>query len=48
MVRFSFNLPADLKEAIRCAAKEEGVSMSEFMRRAIEERLSREEPNLRD
>ena len=47
MKRTILSVPEDLLERVRLRAAEEGVSMAAFMRKAIEERLSAEQPKPR-
>lgn len=39
LISLSVELPRELREELRIAAKEEGISSGEFIRRAIRERL---------
>lgn len=39
LISLSVELPRELREELRVAAKEEGISSGEFIRRAIRERI---------
>ena len=43
MIRRCFRLPANLDDDVRMAAKLDGRSMSEWVRRAVSEKLAREQ-----
>lgn len=40
LISLSVELPRELREEVREAAKQEGISSGEFIRRAIRERLA--------
>ena len=40
LISLSVELPRELREELRVAAKQEGISSGEFIRRAIRERLA--------
>jgi predicted HicB family RNase H-like nuclease len=44
MISFVMKLPSDLHQAISNAAHAKHISMAEYVRRAVKEKLKKEEP----